>query len=127
MNGLLDTNVFIDLLRSYPAALLWMQSNRLLTFGIPAIARMELVWGARDKVEMQRIVKLMNPFPVVHLNAADSVWALREFESYHLSHQVEIADCFIAAMRVRLQLPIYTRNLRDFKILPAVTVHVPYT
>ena len=127
LNGLLDTNLFIDLLRSYQPALQWMQGNRQQILGIPSIVRMELVWGARNKVELQRIVKLVNPFPVIHLTQADSVWAMRQFESYHLSHQIEIADCFIGAMSTRFTLPIYTRNARDFKVLPGVTVHVPYT
>jgi predicted nucleic acid-binding protein len=51
---------------------------------------------------------------------------MNRFEAYYLSHQIEIIDCFIAAMSVRLNLPVYSRNTKDLGVFKDVVVIVPY-
>lgn len=51
---------------------------------------------------------------------------MNRFEAYHLSHQIEIIDCYIAAMSARLSLPVYSRNAKDLSVFSDVTVVVPY-
>jgi predicted nucleic acid-binding protein len=34
-------------------------------------------------------------------------------EKYRLSHGVATGDCFIASVAYRLQVPLYTHNLKD--------------
>lgn len=127
MDGLIDTSNLIDILRGYPKAAAWMQSATGLELVVPSVVRMELGYGAKNKTEQTKAMRLCAIYAMAFPTAADAEWALRQFEAFHLSHQIEILDCFIAAMSMRLQLPIYTRNVKDFSILPDVTVHVPYT
>jgi predicted nucleic acid-binding protein len=124
-DGLLDTNIFIDISRNYSPALLWLK-NQTLQFGVSSICRIELMLGARNKIEMQKIDRVLQPFQLIYPDAADSQWAMEQFEHFNLSHQIEVFDCYIAASAVRLSLPIFTRNVRHLSLLPNVKVQVPY-
>lgn len=124
--GLLDTNILIDILRGYKPSVQWMQSNSDLVLGIPSLVRMEIVLGAKDKIEQERVIKTLSPFPVILISEADAQWAMQQFEQFHLSHRIEIIDCFIAAMSVRLQVPLYTRNIKDMRVFPDLKLASPY-
>ncbi len=126
MNALLDTNILVDIGRRYVPALTWLQNSSHLIFGIPSIVRMELVLGTQSKVEMQKTLSLIQPYGLVYLNETDAHWAMLQFEQFHLSHRVGILDCFIAALGVRLKLPIYSRNVKDLGAFPGVQVIAPY-
>jgi predicted nucleic acid-binding protein len=125
-SGLLDTNILIDILRGYPLAVNWLKANPTLALAIPSLVRMEMLLGAQNKPEQERVLKLMSPFPVIYPNDLDAMLAMSQFEIYHLSHQVEIIDCFIAALSVRFGLPVYTRNVKDLRVFPSVVLRVPY-
>lgn len=124
--GLLDTNILIDILRGYDPAVQWMQSHPDLVLGIPSLVRMEIVLGTNDKPGQERMIKLLSPYPVVLISEADSQWAMHQFEQFHLSNQIEIIDCFIAATSVRLRVPLYTRNLKDMRVFPDLHLISPY-
>jgi predicted nucleic acid-binding protein len=124
--GLLNTNILVDISRNYPPAGQWMQANTQLPLVIPSLVRMEMVLGAENKTEQERIIKILKPFPVVYPSEADAQWAMEQFEIHFLSHQIEIIDCFIAAMVVRLKLPVYMRNTKDLGVFTGVQLHKPY-
>jgi len=124
-DGLLDTNIFIDISRRYALALNWLQSNRLV-FAVSSFTRMELILGARNKSEQEKIIAMLQTYDLVYPDETDAKWGMEQFEAFHLSHQVEIIDCMIAATSVRLGIPIYSRNVKDLGILPGVVVRVPY-
>ena len=124
--GLLDTNILVDILRGYSAAIQWMQAHPDLTLGIPSLVRMELVLGTNHKAQQEQVLARLSGFPVILTSEADSLWAMQQFERFHLSHQVEIIDCFIAGMSVRLNVPLFTRNVSDMRIFPDVHVVTPY-
>ena len=124
--GLLDTNILIDISRRYAPAIQWMQANTGLVLAIPSLVRMEMVVGAQNKLDLDRIVKTLKPFPVIYPSESDAQWAMEQFEIYYLRYQIEIIDCFIAATSIRLKLPIYTRNVKDLGIFKDVVLRVPY-
>ncbi len=125
--GLIDTNIVIDMLRGYEPAITWMQNNKGSAFALPSLVRMEVVLGTRNKIEQENAIKLLALYPVVYSTVVDSQWAMTEFEKLHLSNQVEIMDCFIAAICNRTGLPIYSRNQKHLGIFSGVVVISPYT
>jgi predicted nucleic acid-binding protein len=126
IEGILDTNIIIDFLLSSPTALRWGASVSHQTFGLTSIVWFEVLNGARNKVEMAQMIKFTGRFPIVTMNSTDEMWAREQFRKFHLSHGVEYADVMIAAVAVRLNVPLYTRNMRHFRVLPDLDVRQPY-
>lgn len=126
MDGLLDSNIVIDLLRRTPDANNWKNSNPHLDLGISSIVWMEVVQGATDTIKRAQAIRFMRAFKLVHYESVDSFWGMFQFAQYHLSHGVEITDVMIAAISIRLNVPLYTRNLKHYNPLPGVQVIKPY-
>ncbi len=123
--GLIDTNILVDVSRGYTPALTWMQHNSQLALALPSLVYMEMVLGTQNKIELGKITRILKQFPILYPTEVDAQWAMQQFELHHLSHQIEIIDCFLAAMSVRLQLPIYTRNTKDLGVFPNVKLVIP--
>jgi hypothetical protein len=87
---------------------------------------MEVVAGAQNNMERARIIRFLRQFPIEHSTAADNNWAMRQFSRFHLSHRIEMNDIIIASVAVRLAVPLYTLNMRDFAPLPDVDEQRPY-
>ena len=126
-NFFLDTAVIVDLLRSYPPAVQWKNAQGQAIFGISPTVWMEIVDGALTKIAQQRAIKLLQQFEMVYFTQADLDWAMRQQLAYRLSHNAGINDCLIAAVPHRLQLPLYTHNLKHFAPLLGTLAQKPYT
>jgi predicted nucleic acid-binding protein len=84
LEGLLDTNILIDISRRHPPALRWLQTTHL-QLAVSSFTRMELILGARNRSEQEKIVHLLNPYGLVYPQAADAKWAMEQFEIFDLS------------------------------------------
>jgi predicted nucleic acid-binding protein len=85
------------------------------------------MYGARGKAGQQQCETIMNQFDKVYLTETDQEWASQQMKTYRLSHGISINDCLIAAITYRLQVPIYTSNVKDMKVmLPDNFVINPY-
>lgn len=56
---LLDTDVLIDILRSYPPALEWSKSRQSDTPMTSGYVAMELIQGCRDRDDLRRVMDLL--------------------------------------------------------------------
>ena len=123
---LTDTDVLIEFLRGNVRAGAWLKANQEQALGIPVLALMEILQGARNKQEQRMLAEQLNMYTIIHLDKGDSERALSWFEEFHLSHGVGILDCFIAAIAVRIAKPFYTFNLKHFQVFPALDAREPY-
>jgi predicted nucleic acid-binding protein len=124
--GFVDTTVIIHLFRKNTAAWAWMRglTNRL---SITPITWMEVMHGAPGKRGQTTCRALMSQFEMFYPDPSDMDWAMRTLHQYRLSHGTTILDCLIASVCYRLQVPIYTDNVKDFLVmLPALLVIKPY-
>jgi predicted nucleic acid-binding protein len=124
VEGLVDTTVLVDLLRHYPNAESWYKAQKLL--GITNISWMELIVGAENKAAQRQSLQLLYLFEMVYIKEADTAWAMLQLLQYRLSHKVGIGDCLIAAAAYRLQVPLYTHNLKHFTPLLGNLAKRPY-
>ena len=124
--AILDTSIVIDLVTNLPAARQWAVNFDLRTASVASVTIMEVLAGAQNKQELQKLGRYLAKFYELHLLKQDSVWAVRHFRQFWLSHQIGMSDCFIGAIAARTQLPLYTLNIKDFKPLPGVTAIKPY-
>lgn len=121
---LLDTAILIDLIRQYPPALDWISTQDQA--GVSGLIWLELLQGAHNKVDQQKATALLNKFERVAIQDADIQWAIEALLRYHLSHQVSPFDTLIASVSYRLQIPLYTRNLKHFTIMLGSLAQSPY-
>jgi predicted nucleic acid-binding protein len=126
MDALVDTSILIDIYRRFSPAMSWLQANSGLILGITSVVWMEVLLGAQDKHAQQQLARFLANFSPVYLTQADQQWAMRKLQAYRLRDNVGINDCLIAAPCERLQLPLYTRNLKHFTPLLGTLTRQPY-
>lgn len=120
-----DTTVVLHLYRRYIPALTWYGSLSQ-PLGISPITWMEVMYGAGSKAKQATSRALLRQFDLLHLTPSDQDWAMQQMEKYRLSHGVAIGDCFIASVAYRLQLPLYTHNLKDMTPMIGSLAVKPY-
>ena len=125
VDALIDTMTVVDLLRAYPLAVTWFgaQSQK---FGVTKFVWMEIIQGCTNKSDLRKSIRRLEHFTLVQTEIEDIDWALDKLTRFHLSHNVDIMDCLIAATAQRLQIPLYTRNVKHFKPLIGGLCQKPY-
>jgi predicted nucleic acid-binding protein len=124
--GLVDTTVIIHLFRKQPAAHAWLKAQTE-PLSLTSITWLEVMHGAPGKAGQQTCEVIMSQFELISLTDIDQAWAMRQMKLYRLSHGVGIMDCLIASVAFRLQVPLYTHNLKHMRLLLNDTLVVqPY-
>ena len=126
IDGIVDTSIFIDYLRRIPDAQQWLLTKSNATLAITPVVWMEVVQGARNKMERAQYIRFLRQFSIEHPTILDNQWAMRQFAQFHLSHGIEMADVMIASVAVRLGTPLYTLNVRHYISLSGIKVQRPY-
>ncbi len=122
-NGLLDSSVLIDCLRGRPATVAFLSGiSAIGPVSTHVIVAAELLAGARDKREQSLIESFLSGLTIISPVEADGFAALDLYRKYHLSHGVDWPDCQIAATAVRLNLEVYTLNVKHFSALTGLRV-----
>lgn len=125
VSGIMDTTILIHLFRGNKDATTWLATQSNL--GVTTISRLEFIYGARGRSAMVAVITLLNTFETLPVSDADQKWAEQQLIKYRLSHGLEINDCLIASVCHRLQMPIYTQNVKDMrKVLPSALVIRPF-
>ncbi len=125
VTGLLGTSILVDNLRSFPPAVAWL-GNQRTQLGITRIVRMEVIEGTLDSKGLRRALTLLKDFDHIELLPSDLEWANDQLIRFHLSHNIGMMDCLIASASHRLQIPLYTTNLKHFMPLLGSLVQKPY-
>lgn len=86
----------------------------------------ELLTGARDRNEQNLIDSFLNNFDLALPNESDSQFALDLYRQFRLSHGVDWPDCQIAATAMRLDVEVYTQNVKHFNAFPGLRVVKAY-
>jgi hypothetical protein len=126
MNVCLDTDVLIDCLRGLPAAQAWLAAEATETLFIPGVVAMELLMGARNKSDLEKIRKFVETFPVLWHNPNEFERAYLLLVEYRSTLNLSIPDCFIAATALERSLRLYTFNVRHYQAIPGLDVQIPY-
>ena len=87
---------------------------------------MELIQGARDKAEQERIQKELEGYRIAWPSSETCDAALSVFANYHLSHVLGILDALIGQMAAVLNLPLYTFNEKHYAAIPNLRTVQPY-
>jgi hypothetical protein len=115
---LIDTDLLIDLANNESSAKerLLKESQKFL-LKISIITELELIVGCRNKQELEALDKFLRQFSIVQLNREISTKAEELMRSYYLSHGLLIADALIAATAISSQIPLLSKNQRDYRFI----------
>jgi predicted nucleic acid-binding protein len=111
IDAVLDITVVLHLFRKYPPAINWFNNQQ--RYGVTSITWLEVMEGASNKANQARCKNLLDQFDTLYLTSADQQWAMQQLEHFQFSRHIGRDDCLIAPVAYRLQLPLYTHNLKD--------------
>ncbi len=72
---------------------------------------------ASSKTNQSHAKSILDKFEVLYITSADQRWAMQQLERFQFSHHIGMNDCLIAYVGHRLQIPLYTHNLKDMQPL----------
>jgi predicted nucleic acid-binding protein len=124
VKALLDTSILIDLLRRFSPAMIWFATQTDL--GISSVVWLELLQGAQNTLAQQKSQQLLRQLAKIEIANDDMDWAIKQLIRYNLSHNVGAMDCLIASTSYRLQMPLYTQNLKHFTPILGPLAQKPY-
>jgi predicted nucleic acid-binding protein len=123
---LLDSDVMVDVLRSYPPAVAWLASVRPTPLGLAGFAAMELLQGCRNLAEQRWVEKRLQSFPLYWPALADCQRAYQDFAAYRLSHGLGLIDALIGATAVGCGETLATFNVKHYAVIAGLTTVQPY-
>ena len=125
--GLTDSDILIDAERGVADAVAFtLAQQALAAIQISAVTAMELVVGCRNRRELLVLENFLTLTTIHEITPAVSRQARVLVGTYFLSHGLMIADSLIAATALSLGLPLYTKNVRHFQMIPSLVVIRPY-
>lgn len=123
---LIDTDILIDAARSITLALDRLeQEEQSSTLAISVITQMELTIGCRNRGELQQLNNFLQRYQRIPLSEPISTQAIGLMTAYYLSHRLLIADALIAATAITLNVPLLSKNQRDYRFIEGLSL-LPY-
>jgi len=119
---LLDTDFLIEYLYKNPQAVETLESLNafFLVVGCTTIA--ELIKGAKNKEEQQKLAKQVKAFHIIHIDEEISEIALQIIVKYHLSHNAALSDSLLAATAIKYGCKLATCNTKHFSYIPKLVL-----
>lgn len=117
---LVDTNILIEIYRDNQSIIEKVRSIGQGNIAVSVITSAELMYGARNKNELQTILKDLKKISVLNLDNEISIKFGQLIEKYALSHKLSLPDALIAATAICRNLQMYTLNTKDFKYIKDV-------
>jgi len=124
--ALVDSDILIDLslgVKEALESLLALESEFELM--VSTVTVMELIVGCRNKSELRSVRRLFQRFEVGMIDERVSAEAVSLLEQYRLSHGLLIPDALIAATARVRNIPLATKNQRDYRFIEGLTL-LPY-
>ena len=92
---------------------------------LTAITKIELLAGAINKADIQKISKKLSRFNIELLNPDITINAFSLIETYGLSHRLALPDSLIAATSIIMGIPLFTYNVKDYKFVDGLLLYKP--
>ena len=122
---LLDTDILIEIQRGRPTALAWFRSLAELP-SVPGFVIMELIQGAQNARQVNQVLRLVAPLPVVWPSKEDCENALSIYTAFYLSHKIGLLDAMIGSCATGLSASLCTFNVKHYRVVPGLTLVQPY-
>lgn len=84
---------------------------------------MELINGAGNKNELDRINRDVHQFKIALIDNAITQSAIQLLQDYRLSHGLALPDALIGATSIILQSELFTYNIKDYKFIDGLILY----
>ena len=122
--AILDSTVILHLFRKYQPAVTWFASDE--RYWVTSVTWLEVMVGVPNKRAQGDTLNLLNRFETLYIAQTDQVWAMEKVTALRFSHSIGMNDALIAAVAWRMQVPLYTHNLKDMTPLIGTLAVKPY-
>lgn len=123
--GIVDTTVILHYFRKNATARAWVDSQPI-RLSVTSTTWLEVMEGTTNKANQVQCKSILRKFDLIYLTTNDQHWAMQQVERFQFSHHVGKDDCLIAAVAYRLQVPLYTHNLKDMTPMLGSLAVKPY-
>ena len=89
---------------------------------ISVITEMELIVGCQNRNELEVLTRFLDRFTILHLERTASEHAAGLLRQYRLSHNLLSPDALIAATAISRDLPLISKNQRDYRFINALNL-----
>lgn len=124
-SGIVDTTVILHYFRKDVVAQNWVDSQPI-RLSVTSITWMEVMEGTTSKAHQTQCRDLLGKFDLLYPTTDDQQWAMQQLDRLQFSYHIGMNDCLIASVAFRLQLPLYTHNLKDMIPMLGNLVVKPY-
>lgn len=114
---LCDTNILIELYKGNETIISELNRIGNANLSISAVTAGELLFGARNKGELDILKSDITKIICLPIDAEISSLAIELISQYTLSHRLSLPDALIGATSIVHDLPLYTLNKKDFRFL----------
>ena len=115
---IIDTDILIDVGRSVNVAVKCLQqAEQQSSTAVSSVTQMELIIGCRDKNELRSLDHFLKRFQIIHINEQISGTVIDLLKKYRHSHGLLIADALIAATAITTEIPLISKNQRDYQFI----------
>ena len=118
-----DTNIFIEIFRKNFFIRSELDKIGHENIVVSDVVKAELFFGAKDKIELQDIIKSIKSFSNLTIQPEISKMAVDFVESYCLSQKLTLPDALIAATAIYHNIELFTLNTKDFKFIPNLKLY----
>ncbi|MBI3194218.1 MAG: type II toxin-antitoxin system VapC family toxin [Ignavibacteriae bacterium] len=122
---LLDTDIIIDCLRDYPPAIQWIEKINV-EIAVSVFSAFELFQGCSNKIEIQKVQRLLKQVRHLWLSEEGSKTALQLFTQLRSTQGIDVLDVLIAQTAIEKSLALNTFNTKHYKGIPNLTLIQPY-
>jgi len=119
---LCDTNIFIEIYKGNTLIIENFKRIGQYNVAISDVSCAELLFGARNRKELNLIRKDIDQLIVLPISTNISSQAVKLVEEFSLSHNLNLPDALIASTSIVHNLELYTLNLKDFKFISGLTL-----
>ena len=124
MPFLIDSNVLIDVSRGKAAPIAYVD-GLADSWAISPVTAMELIVGARDKLDLATIDGFLSLYPVIQLSDCIGTAAYQLLKTYAKSHGLHVFDSLVAATAMEKNLTLVTLNRKHYQMIQGLQLEVP--
>ena len=117
-----DTNIFIEIYRGNETIIEIIKEIGQQNVAISDVSCAELLYGARNKKELQAIRNDIDSLIVLPIDSNISKFAVDLVEKYSISHKLSLPDAIIGATAILYDILLYTLNTKDFKFIQKINL-----